>query len=136
MKLEGKTILLACGILSAAIALYHVGFLAFSMGEEYDPRLPELTVTIALLFVVFSAYAFSGAGAVRRLPLLKAGLAVPAAIYTLYGTALLLQRAHVIPSPAELDWTNIVFGGVVGIGALALGIGHFIGLRRISTPNN
>ena len=136
MRLDGRKILLGCGIISAAIALYHVGFFAFGMGEAYDPRLPAHTLAVAALFGVFAAYGLSGAGVIRRLPWLKFGLAIPATIYTLYGTGLLLQRMGIIASPAALDWTNIVVGSILGTGALTLGIAHFVGMRTARAPIN
>ena len=129
MKLGGKKILLACGVVNAAIVLYHIAFLFFGMGENYDSRLPALTLAVAGVFVVFTAYTISGAGIIRRLPLMKPALAIPATIYTLYGLALLLQRAGILATPGTPDERNFLFGFFVAAGAIALGIGHFIGLR-------
>jgi hypothetical protein len=44
-------------------------------------------VLIALLLFVWAAYAFSGAGLLRRLPLLRTGLVTISAVYLLRGLA-------------------------------------------------
>ena len=124
MQLNGTKILLGCAILNAAIVLYHIWFLFFGMGENYNPGLPSMTAAVAAIFLVFTAYALSGAGIIRRLPLLKTGLAIPATIYTLYGLALLLQR-----TTGGYDSGEIIARVVLGTGVLALGVAHFIGMR-------
>lgn len=76
------------GWLSIGIAALHIvvifigvpGYRYFGAGEDIV-RLAEqgsalrvmITVLVATAFVVFSLYALSGAGRIRRLPLLRAG---------------------------------------------------------------
>ena len=91
------------GVLSSCIALLHVAIIFvggpayryFGAGEEMarlserGSQIPALITTgLTIVFVVWAAYAFSGAGVMRRLPLLKTGLIVIGVIYTLRGLLL------------------------------------------------
>lgn len=62
---------------------------------RYDARgsmIPDLqSAVLALIFAGFGAYALSGAGRIRRLPLLRLGLAAIGAVFTLRGLALFVQ---------------------------------------------
>ncbi|HXY68913.1 MAG TPA: hypothetical protein VEH62_05655 [Gemmatimonadales bacterium] len=100
MKVPGRILLLVAAGCSAAVALLHVAIAVFGppwyrwfgapslaarieAGAALVPVL--LTVAVAALFVVWACYALSGAGAIRRLPLLRAVLFTIAAIYLLRG---------------------------------------------------
>ncbi|OWQ96751.1 hypothetical protein CDQ91_11200 [Sphingopyxis witflariensis] len=86
------------GWLSVGAALLHMGCILggpkwyrfFGAGEdmaraaargEWTPAL--ITLAIASILLVWAAYAFSGAGSLRRLPLLRTGLVVITTIYLL-----------------------------------------------------
>jgi hypothetical protein len=93
--------LIAGGVSSALIALLHV-ILIFAPGlYQYvvpgqEDALSEMavqgsglivaaTAILALIFAVWAVYAFSGAGMIRRLPLLGAALIAIGVIYVLRG---------------------------------------------------
>ncbi|WP_282946342.1 MULTISPECIES: hypothetical protein [unclassified Sphingopyxis] len=94
------TWLLVGGWLSVAAALLHIAcifggpdwYRFFGAGEAMaraaargDWRPALITLGIAAALLVWAAYAFSGAGSLPRLPLLRPGLVVITAIYLLRG---------------------------------------------------
>ena len=95
--------LVAGGCLSAAAALLHLAIIAggpdwyrfFGAGEPMAVRAARgdlyptvLTIGIATILAIWAAYAFSGAGLIRRLPLLRTALVTISAIYLLRGLVL------------------------------------------------
>ena len=131
----GTPWLVAGGWLSAAASLLHIGCIIggeewyrfFGAGEEIAmaaaagkmwPHL--LTLGIAVVLAIWAAYAFSGAGRIRRLPLLRTGLVVIAAIYLL--RALLLLPALAL-NPAVLTTFDVVSSLIVLVYGLAYAIG-------------
>lgn len=127
--------LLAGGLLSAAAALLHIAIIIggpdyyrfFGAGEAMaraaergSVRPALITAGIAVVLFVWSAYAFSGARLIRRLPLLRTGLVAISAIYLARGLVavpILLIR----PGLADLFllWSSMivmVFGLVHAIG--------------------
>jgi hypothetical protein len=100
----GKPWLLAGGLLSAAAAVLHLGIIAggpdwyrfFGAGERMAtlaergaPGPALITSGIAIILGLWAAYAFAGAGLLRRLPLLRTALVLISAIYLLRGLVLL-----------------------------------------------
>ena len=96
--------LVAGGILSGAASLLHVACIIggpawyrfFGAGEgmatlaEQGSLTPTLiTLGIATVLAIWAGYAFSGAGLLPRLPLLRTGLVVISAIYLLRGLVLI-----------------------------------------------
>jgi len=96
----GSIWLIVGGWLSVAAALIHIAcifggpdwyrFLGAGEGMaqaaargEWTPTL--VTAAIAVILLIWGAYAFSGAGALPRLPLLRTGLVAITAIYLLRG---------------------------------------------------
>ena len=79
-----------------------------------------LTLGIAIVLAIWAAYAFSGAGRIRRLPLLRTGLVVITAIYLL--RALLLLPALIL-NPAVLTTFDVVSSLIVLVYGLAYAIG-------------
>jgi hypothetical protein len=100
----GSAWLGAAALLSGVAALLHLAVIAggpdwyrfFGAGEEMA-RLAErgsarpalITLGIATILAIWSAYALSGAGRIGRLPLLRTGLVVISATYLLRGLVLL-----------------------------------------------
>jgi hypothetical protein len=82
------------------------------------------TAGIATMLAVWAAYAFSGAGLIVRLPLLKAALILITAVYLLRGLMVvqpsLLGRPDL--SAAFMLWSSLI--------VLAMGIVHAIGIWR------
>ncbi len=58
-----------------------------------------LCLAVAAIVGIFGLYALSGAGTIRRLPLLRAGLIVIAAIYLLRGLLAIWQMPMVLKHP-------------------------------------
>lgn len=96
--------LVAGGVLSALAALLHLGCIVggpdwyrfFGAGEgmaravERGYVRPHLiTLGIATVLAIWSAYAFAGAGLIRELPLMKLALVTISAIYLLRGLVLI-----------------------------------------------
>jgi len=96
----GSTWLIVGGWLSVAAALLHIAcifggpdwYRFFGAGEGMaraaargDLRPTLITLAIGAVLLIWAAYAFSGAGSLPRLPLLRTGLIVITAIYLLRG---------------------------------------------------
>ena len=130
--------LLAGGLASAAAAMAHLACIAGgsiwfrAIGApppvvhavergEWRPLL--MTVAIAALLMLWAAYAFAGAGVVRRLPLLRLALIGITAVYVLRG---LLFRPEMLGRP---DLSASFALGSAGI-VLAMGLVHAVGLWR------
>lgn len=137
------------GCLSGAIALLHVAVILagapayryFGAGEEMatlaerGSLVPALiTLLVTLVFSLFALYAFSGAGLVRRLPLLRLGLCAIAGIYVLRGVLVIPQAVAVGAGAANAPPArDLVFSGVsllIGLAYLAGVIGAWRGLGK------
>jgi hypothetical protein len=131
--------LLLGGCLSAGASLLHLACIAGGpdwyralgagegmarAAERGDWRAAGITTVIALVLGTASAYAFSGAGLIARLPLLKLGLVVITAVYLLRGLVLFMPSALARPdlSTSFLIWSSAI--------VLAFGIIHAVGTWR------
>jgi hypothetical protein len=138
MTLDARRILIACGVASAALSIFHIGcvfigvpaYRYFNAGEdmalmaEAGSPIPALvTLGIAAVLATFAAYAFSGAGIVARLPFLKIGLLAVGGIYTLRGLFLFPCLVVAVTSPQDLDPKEVAFASV----ALAIGVAYLMG---------
>jgi hypothetical protein len=121
--------------LSALAALLHLACIYFgapwyrAMGAgEQMAQLAEsgsfrptfVTLFIASVLVVWSLYALSGAGVIRRLPLLRAGLIAISAVYLVRGLAF-VPFARLVPGRSWDFWLwssaiCTVFGVVHAVG--------------------
>jgi hypothetical protein len=127
--------LISGGTLSAIAALMHIAIIIggpdwyrfFGAGEAmaqaaaHGRMMPTLvTLGIAAMLTIWAAYAFSGAGLIVRLPLLRVGLIVISAIYLLRALAVvpMLLRPNEQGSAFWL-WSS----GIVLIYGLAYAIG-------------
>ena len=116
--------LVAGGVLSAAAALLHLAIIvggpdwyrSFRAGEgiaraaERGEARPALIATgIAAVLLLWSAYAISGSGLIRRLPLLRTALVAISAIYLTRG---LIPLPLLIVEPELVDsfvlWSSLV----------------------------
>ncbi len=116
--------LIAGGILSLVAAALHVAIIFggpvwyrfFGAGERMaraaakgSPMPTRVTLAIAAVLVLWAAYAFSGAGLIGKLPLLRLGLIVISAIYLLRGLVLFAMLAL---RPAQVDafwvWSSLI----------------------------
>lgn len=123
------------GGLSTAAALLHLAVIVggpdwyrfFGAGEamaraaeqgSFAP--PLVTFGIGMVLAVWAAYAFSGAGVVRRLPLVRTALVLITGIYLLRGLLLvpmMLRRPELLDAFAV--WSSVIvliYGAVYAIG--------------------
>lgn len=135
----GSALLTIGGWLSLIAALLHVGCIIgggdwyrfFGAGEamaraaergDWTPHI--MTLGIAIVLSVWAAYAFSGAGRLRRLPLLRTGLVVISAIYLTRGAFIVLPPSILGPdiSPKFAFWSSLI--------VLVYGLAYAVGTWR------
>jgi hypothetical protein len=135
MKPARNPALIIGGWLSVAASLLHIGCIIggpdwyrfFGAGEamatmaEQGSMTPTLlTLGIAAILAIWAAYAFSGAGLLPRLPLLRTGLVVISAIYLLRGLALIpalvINGANVMPFILWSSLIVLVYGIAYAVG--------------------
>lgn len=131
--------LVAGGILSLLASLLHVACIfggpawyRFLGAGERMARMAEagraepavMTAGIAAVLGLAAAYAFSGAGLIGRLPLLRVGLAVISSVYLARGFVALRPALLGRPdlSPSFLLWSSLI--------VLIFGLVHAIGTWR------
>jgi hypothetical protein len=129
---------LAVALFQAAISFSPVVSIYFGAPDEIasDPALLLASgLTAAVIFAVFGLYGLSGAGLIRRMPLLRAGLLAAGIIFFLRGLAvipvILVQTGLMAvekPLPAPALISSIV---PLAIGLLYLA-GTFGGWRDLS----
>ena len=139
MRHRPNAFLVAGGALSALAALLHLGCIAFGApwyrffgaGEQMarlaasGSSYPALvTIAIALVLLTWSLLAFSGAGLVRKLPLLRTGLCLVTAIYLARGAAVLPLMAFVPGRSTTFWWWSSAI-------CLIIGLIHMVGLRQV-----
>ena len=127
--------LAAGGVLSGIAALLHLAIIAggpdwyrfFGAGEEMaraaergSPVPALITAGIAAILAIWAAYAFSGAGLLRRLPLLRLGLVTISAIYVARGLAPL---PIFFTNPRLIDGFTLWSSAIVLVYGLAYAIG-------------
>lgn len=133
--------LIAAGVLDGAAALLHLacivggpawyrffgaGDAMVAMAERGMLRPTLVTLAIAAILSIWAAYAFSGAGLLPRLPLLRPALLAIAAVFLARAAALpLLFRVMPDRSSAFL-WSSSAI-------VLAIGVVHAVGLATLAT---
>ena len=139
--------LVAAGLLSATAALLHLVVIVggpeyyrfFGAGEgmaraaEAGSMRPALiTIGIALVLFAWSAFAFSGARLIPRLPLLRTGLIAISFIYLARGLILLpiLLLRPWLMSPFVL-WSSLI----VLVFGLVYAVGTWIAWRELSVAD-
>lgn len=90
------------------------------MAEEGSRYPTVVTLFIVTILTIWSLYALSGAGLILRLPLLRLGLCVIAAVYLIRGMAF-IPLMQMIPGNSILFWmvsstTCFVFGLMYALG--------------------
>jgi hypothetical protein len=128
--------LIVGGCLSAAASLVHIAcifggpnwYRFFGAGEPIAQAAergswvpPLMTLGIAAVLAIWAAYAFAGAGLIRRLPLMRTALVAISAIYLLRGAMLFMPATFNRPdlSPAFMFWSSLivlVYGVVYAVG--------------------
>jgi hypothetical protein len=130
--------LLSGGTFSILVALLHVAIILggpdwsrfwgageqMAKLEENGSLLPDIvTFFLVVIFLIWGLYAYSGAGLVKRLPLLKTGLVVISSIYTIRGLLLVTFIFRPEQLTSFILWTSIV--------SLIAGLIHFIGTKQV-----
>ena len=135
---KGGTSLILGGIGSLVAALAHVACIVFGAAwfrffgapeplivdyENGAMGLVWMTIGIAVILAVWAAYAFSGAGKLPKLPLLRTGLIVIAGIYLLRGVILFPAIANAPYPRSDFDiWSSAI--------VLVMGLAYAFGTWR------
>jgi hypothetical protein len=129
---NAKIILVIAGVLSLAVAAFQI-FLGFSPeasaylgGPTDQPLLLVASLVVGSIFAVWGLYGLSGAGVIRRLPLLRLGLIVIGGIYTLRGISLILMllvMAGIIAGPQPIPPQAFISSLV----SFVIGIAYLVG---------
>ena len=131
----GNPWLVAGGVLSTVASLLHLACIVggpswyrfFGAGEAFaraaargSPVPALVTLAIATGLAIWAAYAFSGAGLIPRLPLIRIGLAVIAAIYLIRAVVFIpVLWLSGQPVGAFAIWSSLVvlvYGAAYAIG--------------------
>lgn len=138
--------LVAGGALSLGAALLHLAVIVggpdwyrfFGAGEgmaraaeagELRPAL--MTVGIALILSLWAAYAFAGAGLLRRLPLMRTALVLISAIYLLRGLVLVPIGLF---APQYMSAFTVWSSTIVLVYGIAYAVGTWIAWPCLSNP--
>lgn len=147
MKPARNPALVTGGVLSLAASLLHIACIVggpdwyrflgagegmATMAEQGSVVPTLLTLGIATVLAIWAAYAFSGAGLIPRLPLLRTGLVVISAIYLLRGLALIpalaINGGDVMPFILWSSLIVLVYGVAYAVGTWVAWPG--LGVRR------
>ena len=138
-------LLIFAGVLSFCAAIFQaaIGFVpawsaAFGAGDALVSNpfvLLASALLVALLLVIFGLYGLSGAGLIRRLPMLRFGLFVIGLLYMMVGINFIFQMLAflgILPSagPIPIYIVLVSFGALVA--ALAYWIGLALNWKRLS----
>ena len=133
-----NVVLIVAGTLSAVAAILHLGCIYFGaswyrffgagekmvvLAEKGSIQATLITSGIVLVLSIWSLYAFSGAGVIVRLPLLRLALILITLIYLARGIAgFFLINSPMGRSPEFWVWSSVI--------CLSFGIVHLIGLKQ------
>ena len=134
---KNSFLLILAGVLSFCAAIFQavIAFVpewsaAFGSGDALasnPPLLLTLGLLVALVLVIFGLYGLSGAGVIRRLPLLRLGLLVIGLLYLLVGINFIFQLLAVLgilPATQPVP----IYQSLVSFGALVASLAYLIGL--------
>ncbi|GAB2615230.1 hypothetical protein [Novilysobacter erysipheiresistens] len=139
MERTPNRFLVAGAALGVLAALLHLGCIVFGApwyrflgagermaqldlaGHWYPPA---VTLAIAAMLLVWSAYALSGAGAIRRLPLTRLALCAITGVYLLRGVAF-------VPLMAYFPGNSAAFWFWSSATCLGFGLIHLVGLLQV-----
>jgi hypothetical protein len=134
---RGRLTLIVAACVSAGIAILHlvvamIGAPAYryfggdalarlALAGSWQPAL--MTLVLAGLYVLFTLYGLSGAGLIRRLPLLGPGLLAIGALYGYRGFSLLDQIGQLLADPDAIPLRMLCYSLI----ALLTGIAYLLG---------
>jgi hypothetical protein len=139
-------LLILAGVLSFCAAVFQLVIAlvpewsaALGAGDALVSNTPLLLTSgifVTFLLVIFGLYGLSGAGVIRRLPLLRFGLLAIGLLYSLVGINFIFQvmaMLGILPStgPTPVYIVLVSFGALVA--ALAYLIGLAINWKRLSS---
>ncbi|MFU2508839.1 hypothetical protein [Pseudoalteromonas sp. ASV78] len=130
--------LIVAGTLSAIAALLHLGCIYFGapwyrffgageqmaqLAEQGSIKPTLITFAIFIVLATWSLYAFSAAGLILKLPLVRLVLILITTIYLVRGVAgFFLISSPIGRSPEFWVWSSVI--------CLSLGVIHLIGLKQ------
>ena len=130
--------LIISGILSAIAALIHIGCIYFgaswyrffgageqiaSWAEQGNIKSTIITSSITLVLSIWSAYAFSAAGMIPKLPFMKLVMVTITSIYLLRGVGGFFLMSNPMGRSSEFWlWSSLI--------CLIVGIFHAVGLKQ------
>jgi hypothetical protein len=133
-----NVILIVAGILSAVAALIHLGCIYFGaswyrffgageqmalLAEQGSIQPTLITSGIVLVLSIWSMYAFSAAGLIFKLPLIRLALILITFIYLARGIAgFFLINSPMGRSPEFWLWSSVI--------CLSFGLVHLMGLKQ------
>jgi len=126
------------GVLSAIAALIHLGCIYFGatwyrffgageqmvkLSEQGSIKPTVITASITVMLIVWALYAFSGAGLIMPLPLVRTVLVIISALYLLRAVAGFYLIGHPLGRTAEFwIWSSSI--------CLVVALVHIIGLKQ------
>ena len=130
--------LIVSGIFSAIAALIHIGCIYFgaswyrffgaseqiaSWAEQGNIKSTIITSSITLVLSIWSAYAFSAAGMIPKLPFMKLVMVTITSIYLLRGVGGFFLMSNPMGRSSEFWlWSSLI--------CLIVGIFHAVGLKQ------
>jgi putative oxidoreductase len=142
----GQRLLMVAGIVTAIASLLHVAIIVggpawyrfFGAGERMARQAargsiyaPGVTAVIAIVLAVWALYAFSGAGMIRPLPMLRVALVLIAAVFVgrgVLGIPLVLFVEHPYLHELRGRMTFMIVSSVI---CLALGLCYAVGTAQL-----
>ena len=108
------------------------------MARVGNLRAPISCLVIALILAILAAYAFSAAGLIRRLPLLRTGLVLMAIVLILRGVLFIPMILWFPGSLSRICECRSVdtFIVLTSLLCLAMGIGYMVGALGAAARNN
>jgi len=133
---QPKKILISAGYLSFAVAIFQAIIsvsptwsLYFGADADIVANPRHLLIVgelFAIIFALFGLYAMSGAGRIRRLPLLHTGLVLIGSTYTLRGLIIIPQLKTIVESMNTKETVSLV-GPISSLISLTIGIVYLAG---------
>ena len=128
--LVGSILNFCAAAIHLATALVPQWSAIFSGGDFLVPNprlLQAASLVVMILCTIWAFYGLSGAGLIRRLPLLRLGIFLIGAIYVPYGLLIIFRELGLVSSLPSSGMMNLP-SWLVTFGALTAGILYWLGL--------